>query len=166
MLYSSAELNKKLKLLQEDLAIRRANENEVKSFRCATVEDPESVRPTYDYDAERNVQNMLMLEIIKIKHAINVFNTTTIVDPFNMTVDQILVYMPIMNETANRLKAMSMAKAKKRVANFSSQIIDYEYANYRIEKAKADYEVIRNTIVDLQKALDETNNIKCIELDI
>ena len=65
-----------------------------REFDAAVGEDVESVRPAYDYSAVQAQLDTIQAQVRRIKHAINVFNTTHIVPGFDMTVDEMLVHIP------------------------------------------------------------------------
>lgn len=62
--------------------------------RAAMGEDIESVRPAYDYAKTQARLEELEGTIRRLKHAINRFNTTQVVDGFGITIDEMLVYIP------------------------------------------------------------------------
>ena len=106
-----------------------------------------------------------------MKHALNVFNATTTVD--GMTIDEILVYLPQLRDRKTRLSYMVGRMPKQRarssvLSRYSGQtpIIDYEYANYDIQKAEADYRAVSEEIARLQTKLDAVNSTKTFELEI
>ena len=73
MKYNSAQAAKLLSKLQQDfdqLAVFEAN---AKTFLASVGEDPESVRPEYDYKATKKELDVLSAKIRKVKHAINAF---------------------------------------------------------------------------------------------
>ena len=80
MKYNSAQAAKLLSKLQQDfdrLAVLEAN---AKTFLASVGEDPESVRPEYDYEATKKELDALSKKIRKVKHAPNSFHPETIND--------------------------------------------------------------------------------------
>ena len=98
MLYSSAEAAKVLRKLNEDQEALKAKEDKSAVFVAALEEDIESARPSYDYEEIREKLEELERKVRIVKHAINVFNMTTVIPGFDMTVDQMLVYIPQLSE--------------------------------------------------------------------
>ena len=49
------------------------------------------MRPAYNFKEMRDAQDELEKKIRKVKHAINVFNTVTIIPDFDITIDEMLV---------------------------------------------------------------------------
>lgn len=75
--YTSAEAAKLLRRLTEERDSLLQMEGKVSTFRAAVGEDAESLRPKYSFsDTRANVRDFTE-QIIRVKHAINVFNTTT-----------------------------------------------------------------------------------------
>jgi len=169
MRYTSSEANKLLKKLNSDYASLKIIESERKTFLAASGEDPESVRPEYDYENISDRLQALCLKIRTLKHAINVFNTTTSVEGFDMTIDEMLVALPQLYERVATLDSMRNAAPKARERSYGSGInatIDYRYVNYDIEKAAKDYEESYELLSRMQTALDITNNTLTMEIDI
>ncbi len=74
-----AEAAKLLKKLYEELNSVMLKEEHCKDFLAALGEDPENVRPKYDYETTSSKIGEIKRKIWLLKHAINEFNTTTIV---------------------------------------------------------------------------------------
>ena len=169
MKYTSAEANKLLKKLNEEKCMLLDNESRSSVFSAALGEDVESVRPEYDYSAAAQKLEALNADIRKVKHAINVFNTTHTVAGFDMTIDEMLVYIPQLTEDKNRLYGLSarLPKERRSVGGYGSNtVIDYTYANYDVAKAEADYLAVCDLLARAQTALDVTNNSIIMEFDL
>lgn len=169
MKYTSAEANKLLKQLMQDYYAAINIERQSSTFLAATGEDPNSVKPDYDYEKTQESIKELSAKIRKIKHAINAFNTTTVVPGFGMTIDEMLVYLPQLNERVDTLNAMSNTLPKVRERAYgqgTNATIDYRYANYDISDAKKDYEELRVLLSKAQTALDLLNNSEAFEIDL
>lgn len=168
MKYTSAEIAKILRKLNDDYNMLLSKENESKSFVAAMGEDIDSVRPEYDYvkTAEELCRNEN--KIRKIKHALNVFNTTQIVPGFDMTIDEILVYIPQLSKRKEKLAGMKSQLPKKRDYSYgrTNNIIDYKYINYDLKDVEADYDEVCKLLSDAQLALDKMNNSLCIEIEL
>lgn len=123
-------------------------------------EKPEGVRPEYDYAAVQFQLRELEDKIRKVKHAINQFNLTQDVPGFNMTIDQMLVYIPQLTARKNKLNRMRSRLPKERVQGGMSRmsgIVEYEYSNYDIKQAEAGYAEVSDELARAQNALDAIN---------
>ena len=167
MKYNSAQAAKLLSKLQQDfdsLAILEAN---AKTFLASVGEDVESVRPEYDYKATKKELDVLSLKIRKVKHAINVFNTTTVVPEFGITIDELLVYSPQLSAKKAKLRGMADTLPKARENNYGkSNIIDYRIVNYDIKQVKKDLDVVTDELAKAQLALDTINHSLEFDIDI
>lgn len=165
MKYNSAQAAKLLSKLQQDfdqLAVFEAN---AKTFLASVGEDPESVRPEYDYKATKKELDALSAKIRKVKHAINAFNTTTVVPEFGITIDELLVYIPQLSAKKAKLRDMADTLPKTRENNYGkSNIIDYRFANYDIKQVKKDLDAVTEELSKAQLALDTINH--SLEFDI
>ena len=167
MQYTSAQANKLIKKLMEELDEIRSEELQSCKFIAATTEDPEDARPPYDYAAMQRRITELEAKIRKVKHCLNVFNTTHKPEGFDMTVDQLLVYIPQLTERKAKLANLSRTLAKKRVVSDArSTLIEYQYANYDVAAAKADYEAVCAELANAQLALDKLNTTETMEIDL
>ena len=94
MKMTSAQAAKLLRQLNDELKALQLREANTNSFVAAIGEDIESVRPAYNFKEMRDAQADIARKIRKIKHAVNVFNTVTAVPDFDMTIDEMLVFLP------------------------------------------------------------------------
>ncbi len=167
MKYTSAEAAKLLRQLNEDYNAVLAMEIQSREFLASVGEDVESVRPAYDYTQIQAQLEELENKIRTVKHAINVFNATTVVTGFDMTIDQILVYIPQLTQKKNKLFTMKnrLPKAREPIA-YGKNIIDYRYANYDIAAVEADYIKAAEELSKAQTALDLVNSTETMEIDL
>lgn len=167
MLMTSAEANKLLRQFQEEKRLLLNQESQVLTFVAATTEKLEDARPPYDYESFQSRLAELDRKTRVIKHAISIFNTTQTVPGFDMTVDQLLVYLPQLVSRKGKLEEMAMHTAKSRLSTSSrSNIIEYEYANYDVERAQADLKAVTEEITRAQLALEQLNSSLRFEIEI
>lgn len=166
MLYTSAEAAKLLRKLNDEKNSIEHNENQSAVFQAAINEDIESARPEYDYRKTQDNIDEIEEKIRIVKHAINKFNLEHEVPGFNMTIDQILIYIPQLTKKKQKLFNMQNRLSKQREIIRVAGIIEYTYANYDINAAKEDYEKISDELSRAQTALDVINNQVKFEIDI
>lgn len=168
MKYTCAEASKILRKLNEELKVLRSKEQKGYRFTAAVDEDIESARPVYDYEKAQEAQNEIERKIRKVKHAINRFNTESVVQGFDMTVDEMLVYIPQLSERKRKLTEMASFLPKERVSNGyqATKIIEYTYTNYEIERAARDLDKVADELARAQTALDIVNNREEIDIGI
>ena len=164
---TSAEANKLIKQLREQMRMIRQKESGVMSFIAATTENVEDVRPAYSYEETSAQLNRIEESIRKIKHALNVFNATTTPDGTGMTIDEILVFLPQATERLRVLAAMLSKPPRFRAENTGrTNIIEYEYLNYDLETVQRDYDALSEKKTQVMTALDLVNNTVQFEVDI
>ena len=169
MLITSAKAAKMLRQLNDELRTLQVREGKTKTFVAALQEDIESVRPKYNFKEMRDAQSEVERKIRKLKHALNVFNTTTVVPDFDMTIDEMLVFLPQLNKQCSLLSGMRDAMPKVRVSSGysgNSAILDYQYTNYDIEEANKRYIELSDILAKAQTALDLINSTVEFEIDI
>ena len=160
MKYTSAQANKLLKKLNDEYSALLDREQRSRTFRAAMGEDIESVRPAYDYAKTQARLEELEGTIRRLKHAINRFNTTQVVDGFGITIDEMLVYIPQLTKRKSKLLEMKSRLPKERVEEQygrQSNIIDHTYTNYDLAAVEADYEKTSDELSRAQLALDTVN---------
>ena len=167
MKLTSAEANKLLRSLNEEHDNLINQEDNGTSFVAATIENVEDVRPDYDYEEMQAKLNEIETKIRKLKHAINVFNSTTKIPEFDITIDEMLILIPQLTNRKFRLNMMANVLPKERErSQGQSGIIDYRYANYDVAKAAEDAKAASDMLSRAQTALDLVNSTKKMNVDI
>lgn len=167
MKLTSAEAAKLLRKLNEKYEAILNMEAQSKEFVASLNENIELIKPKYDFNKTQEELNILEEKIRKLKHAINMFNCQTVVIDFNMSIDQLLVYIPQLSRKKAKLLEMKNRLAIKREPSISrvGSIIDYNYANYDINEANKEYERVDKLLTNAQTALDVINNTNTFEFE-
>ncbi|MBQ8781627.1 MAG: hypothetical protein IJZ72_08150 [Oscillospiraceae bacterium] len=168
MNYTSAEAAKLLRQFNEEHTAILMKERQSKEFLAAMGEDIESVRPAYDYKTVQEQLEAIEEKIRRLKHAINTFNITHIVPGFDMTIDQMLIYIPQLTARKNKLAEMrnTLPKTRDYASAGRTNIIDYRYANYDISAVEADYHKVSELLSKAQLALDAVNTKETMEIEL
>ena len=166
MKLTSKDANKLLKQLEEEINSIETNEKNSSTFVAATVENKEDVRPEYNFKETQNKHNELKNKVIKLKHEINTFNINTVVPEFNMTIDEMLVYIPQLS--LNKLKLARMKDKPKfvRLSNNRTNIIDYQYINYDLAEVNDEYKAVESELNRAQIALDKVNITATFDVEL
>ncbi|MBQ9156735.1 MAG: hypothetical protein IJ137_08140 [Eubacterium sp.] len=166
---TSAIAAKQLRKLNEQRDALLAREKKVKTFTAAIQEDVESVRPAYDFQATQDALTEFEEKIRNLKHTLNCFNSTYVIPEFNMTIDQMLIYIPQLTSRKKQLDGMRSKLPKERVQSTfgrGNNFIEYDYANYEISKAEEAYIAVSDKLAKAQNALDTANTTVLFEADI
>lgn len=162
---TSAEAAKYLRKLNEDYAALISREEVRRDFLVSLGEDPESVRPTYDFRETQIALDEMEQKIRQVKHAINLFNTTHTVPGFDLTIDEMLILIPQLTKRKNKLAEMKEKLPKTREQTYGkSNIVDYRYINYDSDEAASEYEKAAELLSRAQTALDTVNNTEMLEI--
>ena len=159
MTYTSAQAAKLLRRLNDEYAAMLEREVLSREFNAAVGENVDAVRPAYSYADAQAAQRDLEEKIRKLKHALNLFNATHVID-------EMLVYIPQLTKRKSKLAEMKSKLPKYRVAELGriSNIIDYTYLNYDLSEVEADYARVSDELANAQLALDAINNRDTLEL--
>ena len=166
MKYTSASANKLIKILEDKKNYLLQQEENGKSYVLA--EDEKADLPDYDFVKFNEEIDELDKKIRTLKHALNVFNSTTLL-PFGITIDQALVEMAQLNRKLPRLDMMRRALPKKRLTGGYAarrDVAEYEYLNYDPKKVSSVYERDLRRVQEIQLALDKVNQTEEFEADV
>lgn len=166
MKYTSAAANKLIKILEDKKQYLLQIESNNSTYVLA--QDEKQDIPEYDFKQCNQEVDEIDLKIRTLKHALNVFNTTTVL-PIGITIDEALVEMAQLNNKIYRLDNMRKAKNKNRLSGINAarrDIAEYEYLNYDPKDVDKIYEENYNRIQQIQLALDKVNQTVEFEVDV
>ncbi|MBQ0078810.1 MAG: hypothetical protein KBS66_02815 [Eubacterium sp.] len=169
MKMTSAEANKMLRQLNAERGALLAKEEKSCTFLAVMGEDPDTVRPAYDYDGVQDALREMDWKIRVLKHGIFMFNMNTTVPEFDMTIDELLIYLPQLTARVSKFEQMAARLPKEREQSAfrgPSNFVDYRYANYDIDKAEADYKEASDMLALAQTALDKLNSTLEFEVEL
>ena len=156
---TSAQAMKQLKELQLKRKQILEGEKDTCHFLAATTESVEDVRPAYNFQFTQLDLLVVERNIRELKHRISVFNTTYLVPELGMTIDQVLVALPMLNERVNTLRRMAGMQEKRRAVAYGSRsnLIEYEYINFDKDQVREEYDKLSKDLAEMQIALDKAN---------
>ena len=167
MKLTSAEANKLIKQIRDEITLMETQEKNGYRFVAATIEDPEALRPKYSYGETAAELDAREEKIRRIKHALNLFNANTKPDGLDMTIDELLVWLPQVRDRLRKLAVMLGEPERARVTNSGrTSIIEYEYANYDHAQVQRDFEALTERKNKALTALDTANNTLRFEVEI
>ena len=128
MKYTSAEAAKLIKSLNEQRSALATEIIKKSTFPAAMGEDPETVRPEFNLTEALRTLDKLEERIRQVKHELNIFNATTVIPEIEMTIDQVLIYIPQLSYRKDILGEMARRLPKERDMSpylSSSPIVSY-----------------------------------------
>ena len=157
----NAEVIKKIKDFEEQKQEILSDEQK----NCTTTYQTETdmIDTGYDFEKARNIVENLNKEIMRLKHALNVSNSTVIVEKFDLTIGECLVYMAQLNNEKVVLERMSRNRSKSRMTLYNGTV-EYTVTNYDVEVCKDKLNDIKETLRKLQLAIDRVNLNNMIEI--
>lgn len=165
MKLTSAGANKMIKALNEDLEGLLKKEETESTTTYGINEEP---LPT-DYDFARMQQQMdaLNQKIAVLRHAVNVFNTTTVLEEFGFTIDEALVRMAMLTKKKQRLARMKEVPPLVRTSpSYGSNTPELTRRNYDAEQVEQEYRRVSDQLTALQLTLDRANLLSEFEVDL
>lgn len=169
MKVNSAVANKMLKKITEEYEALKVKEAHSKDFLASVNENPDSIRPKYDFNKTQRELYDYEEKIRKIKHALNKFNVNTLIPEFGINIDEMLVLIPQLTKQKAKLGAMKdrLPKMREKVVGYGANgVIDYRYINYDIDEVQKEYQLVSEKLTKAQLALDNINTSIEFELDI
>lgn len=172
MKMTSAYANKLIKKLKEDRDYWREIEDVRHKYVVSQGEEP--IIPEYDFLKVHRTIADIDDKIIKIKHALNVSNSTNCVEINGIayTIDMLLVKMAQMTERKTVLGAMRKLTPKLRVMEsgfgrlHQTPTFDVQCINFDMEIVKAEYDRVESFINELLLTLDKYNQTVEFDVDI
>ncbi len=166
MKFTSASASKQIKILEDRKNYLLQRESNNSTYILADDEKIEV--PEYDFESCNEEIDALDLKIRTLKHALNVFNSTSVL-PLGITIDQALVEMAQLNSKLPRLDMMRKAKNKRRLTGMMAgrrNVAEYEYLNYDPDEAEKVYDANLRRVQQIQLALDKINQTVEFEVDL
>lgn len=162
--YNSATCNKMIRKLKDEYASILQEERDIRTYTVGGDEDTFTYVPEYDFLATQDKLNAITDKIRKIRHAVNIFNTTYVLPTIGITIDEALYVMAVMNDRKGTLLSMSRAQPKQRRSGYAG--VEYTYTNYEVKDVKEIYTALDKNLSEIQMALDLANLTETFEVDI
>ena len=164
---SPAYASKLIKQKSEEIRELLFEEQQTATTTACVGEDVDELRKAYDFKATQEKIDKLNDEIVRIKHAINRFNTEHMLPGLGYSIDMALVKMKMLSDKKARMAKMKAVRSVVRNGvTYGNSQPEYTHRNYEAEDAAAEYEKTADELTKLQLALDEANLKSIIELDV
>lgn len=145
-------------------------EKEACTYRVMEGEEPSAKKTKYDYEETLEELNEYDSSIRLAKHSINSFSVSRFIPEYNMTLDELEMYLEDLDRRFNTLKELGDAHPIKRsIVNCS---VRHTIANYDLKQARKDYEKldderrkVRKIISEIKESEEFINDYFEIELD-
>ena len=136
-------------------------EKKAYSYRGMEGEDPSAKKPEYDYEETRN-QLMEFDDSVRLaKHTINSFSVSRYVPEYNMTLDELEMYLEDLNRRFNTLKELGEARPIKRT--IVNRSVRHTIANYDLKQARKDSERLDDECRKVRRIISEIKESEVFE---
>ena len=145
-------------------------EKEACTYRVMEGEEPSAKKTKYDYKETLEELNEYGSSIRLAKHSINSFSVSRFIPEYNMTLDELEMYLEDLDRRFNTLKELGDAHPIKRT--IVNRSVRHTIANYDLKQARKGSErldderrKVRNIISEIKKSEEFENVYFGIELD-
>lgn len=149
MFFTISEMEKELEKYKERNRLLASIEEYNSTYDMCNGEDVDIVRPKYDYEKTQKELKENIEVIMCIKYAIDNALSTFTVPEYNMTLDELKMYIEYLDKRISRLYSLKMCSFFNRY--MYDGIIEYEYRNFDIEEVEKDYD---DATLELRRAKD------------
>ena len=140
------------------------------SYKVMEGEDPSAKKPEYDYEETRDQLKYFDDSVRLAKHTINSFTVSRFIPEYNMTLDELEMYLEDLDRRFNTLKELGEARPIKRT--IVNRSVRHTIANYDLKQARKDSErldderrKVRKIISEIKESEEFENVYFGIELD-
>lgn len=173
--FTPASAAKYLRALQDEKQNLLRKEDIRCEYVAAVGEEPEV--PAYDYAATRARVAEIDAIVRKVRHALHAHNVATTLPDCDVTVDEALIDLAQLSAERRTLDMLRDRQQKARKDSYDRfigrrrgdgphDVVEYVYANYDVDQAERDYQEVYQRVVDLQTAIDYSNQITSFKVDI
>ena len=118
-------------------------------------------------DKLQQQMDALNQKIAVLRHAVNVFNTTTVLEGFGFTIDEALVRMAMLTKKKQRLAQMKQVPSLVRTSpGYGSNTPEMTCRNYDAEQVEQEYRRVSDQLTALQLTLDRANLLLEFEVEL
>ncbi len=136
-------------------------EKKVCSYRVMEGEDPSAKKPEYDYVETWNQLMEYDDSIRSVKHAINSFSVSRYVPEYDMTLDELEMYLEDLDGRFNTLKELGDAHPIKRT--IVNRSVRHTIANYDLKQARKDSEGLDDECRKVRRIISEIKESEVFE---
>lgn len=131
------------------------------SYRVMEGEDPSAKKPEYDYVETWNQIMEFDDSIRSVKHAINSFSVSRYVPEYDMTLDELEMYLEDLDRRFNTLKELGDAHPIKRT--IVNRSVRHTIANYDLKQARKDSERLDDECRKVRRIISEIKESEVFE---
>lgn len=157
----NTEIMKEIKKLEE-YKIALLN-NERSSCTVTYALDEEPLESDYNFDLIDEKIEWYDNEIRRLKGLLAHSNVTTIVEGFNMTISEALIYLAQLKQKENRYDFLLSKKKLTRTSGYGDRMVEFTKILYDQDKIYDECAKLKEIIAQLQMAIDRTNLTNMID---
>lgn len=158
---------KLIRSLEEERQQLAGKIDKLSTFVVAVSEgNPEELRPDFNCMETIKEVDCINEKIRKIKHSRNIFNTTTLLPEEDITLDEALVQMAMLNKNYEYYIKLGNRQTRERNRTSYGNEIEYTYTNYDIQEIKNYGKNMYERMLEIQSKLNLVNSTYNFEVDL
>ena len=131
------------------------------TYKVMEGEDPSAKKPEYDYEETRDQLKYFDDSVRLAKHTINSFSVSRYVPEYNMTLDELEMYLEDLDRRFNTLKELGDAHPIKRT--IVNRSVRHTIANYDLKQARKDSERLDDERRKVRRIISEIKESEVFE---
>lgn len=155
-----SELMKELKFIKAEIR-ELHNQDELDSTERVRYYDSKPTHLDYSYEDNRKAIQELREREMQIHNLLSIFNLTTKIPGFDLTVSEGLLRLAQLKEEGYTLDVLAGRRQIKQIDNYGDD--KYEVCGYDVAKAKSDLKALQRERSNLQIAIDRVNLTSSID---
>ncbi len=157
--------SKTIRNLQAEIQSLLIAEDRDSTYTYGVSEKP--CPPHYSFRDTQKRLGELRGRIAVLKHAINLFNATTPLPGCEeLTVDEGLGRMSMLNQEKQRLYRLLQVPEKTRQAGYGTREADFVCRNFDLAEVEEEYERVCGELMDIQQAINLANLTLTFQVDL
>ncbi|MBQ4258320.1 MAG: hypothetical protein II713_04890 [Clostridia bacterium] len=164
MKINSDTANKLIKNYKAEIEALLILESQGTTYSYAPGEEP--IIPEYSFRKTQEELHSLEEKTLRLSHAVAVFNSTTVLPEYSVTLDEAIGRMSRLNEEKKRLYALLQIPEKKRERSYGGGDADITCRNFDQAEVRAAYNQVTKDLMALQQAINIANLTQTFEVDL
>lgn len=164
MKLNSDTANKLIKNYTAEISALWEAESRNSMYSYSVGEEP--VIPAYSFAETQTQIHAFQAKILKLRHAVSVFNSGKTLPEYGCTLDEAIGRMSLLNAEKKRLYDLLQIPEKQRSRSYGSREADITCRNFDAAEVRAAYDKVVQDLMEIQQAINIANLTETFEVDL